>query len=98
MGALPLLVEKAPEAAAGDVQCPSGERHRQADVPRRLQTPKLRQPGQRLFTSGSKGRTAGSHISSAADGGTLSLAGLWDTWEHAQTRWHVKSGTVNRPD
>ncbi len=94
MGALPLLVEKAPEAAAGDVQCPSGERHRQADVPRRLQTPKLRQPGQRLFTSGSKGRTAGSHISSAADGGTLSFAGLWDRWKNPETGELVMSCTI----
>jgi hypothetical protein len=56
VGAHSLLVEKAAEAAAGDVQCASGERCRQADVPRRLQAPSLHHSGERLLRVDHQGR------------------------------------------
>jgi len=46
---LSLLVEKAPEAIAGDIQRPRRERRRQADVPRRVQAPSVHRAGVRLL-------------------------------------------------
>jgi putative SOS response-associated peptidase YedK len=49
LGPHSMVVEKAPEAIAGDVQRASGQRCRQAHVSGRLQTASVHHPGIRLY-------------------------------------------------
>jgi hypothetical protein len=104
------LVEKAVEILAGDLQRPSGQRRRHDDVPGCLPLAAAHHPASGYYEWIAQSNDKQPYYISAADGGTLSFAGLWDRWRNLETREPVNvmhdhrherqrpDATASRPD
>jgi putative SOS response-associated peptidase YedK len=89
-----LVVEKASEASAGKLQRASGDRGGQADVSRRIQAHRCIIPASGYYEWLKKPDGRQPYFISAADGGVLSFAGLWDRWKNPETGEPVISCTI----
>ena len=87
-------MEKAAEAVAGDLQRPSRERRRQTDVPRCVYASSLLIPAAGYYEWIARPEGKQPYFISAADGGVLSFAGLWDRWKNPDTGEPVASCTI----
>jgi len=88
-------VEKAVKVVAGNVQRACRKRNRQTDVPGRLQARhRCITPASGYYEWTTKPDGKQSYYISAADGGVLSFAGLWDRWKNPETGELVVSCTI----
>ena len=94
LGAHSVVVEETPEASAGKLQRASGDGRRQAHVPRCVRAPSMHHSGKRYCEWLKRPDGRQPYFISAADGGVLSFAGLWDRWKNPETGEPMTSCTI----